>query len=238
MKVIIAKNHNEMSIKASEIISEQVKKNPRSILGLATGGTPEETYKILVDNKLDWSNITTFNLDEYSNIEETHAMSYRFYMNEHLFKHINIDIKNTYVPSGMAPANIEGPNYDKKIDESGGIDLQLLGLGTNAHIGFNEPGSPEDGGTGLVELTKATIEANSRYFKSKNDVPTTAISMGIGTIMKANKILLIASGASKAQAIKDLIEGPIRTSVPASFLQKHPNVTIIVDEEAAKLLKK
>ncbi len=238
MKIEIVKNHAEMSKRAAEIIANKVLENNKAILGLATGGTPEDTYKLLIDKKLDWTNITTFNLDEYSNIEETHEMSYRFYMNKNLFNHININKDNTHVPSGMADASIEGPKYDELIKNAGGIDLQLLGLGQNAHIGFNEPGSLENGGTAQVDLTESTINANARYFNSADEVPKTAISMGIGSIMKAKEILLIASGESKAQAIKDLIEGDITTDVPASFLQKHANATILIDEAAAKLLNK
>ncbi|CAM9150323.1 glucosamine-6-phosphate deaminase [Mycoplasma marinum] len=238
MKVIIVKNHAEMSQKAAEIISKKVISKPNAVLGLATGGTPEETYKILVSKNLDWSSIKTFNLDEYSNIESTHEMSYRFYMNNRLFDSINIDKANTHVPSGMANPVIEGKRYDDAILKAGGIDLQLLGLGTNAHIGFNEPGSSENGETGQVDLTDSTIKANARYFESANDVPRTAISMGIGSILKAKEILLIASGETKAQAVKDLVEGEITTDVPASFLQKHSNAIILVDEAAARLLNK
>ncbi len=238
MKVIITKNHKEMSQEAAKIISNQIIKDKESILGLATGGTPEDTYKMLIDKQLDWSNIVTFNLDEYSKIPETHEMSYRYYMNNKLFKYINIDMKNTHVPSGMVSSEVEGPRYDKAIKEAGGIDLQLLGLGMNAHIGFNEPGSPKDGGTAVVLLTQSTIEANSRYFKSIEEVPTTAISMGIGTILKARKIVLVASGESKAEAVMNMIEGPVTEAVPASFLQTHDNAIVIIDEAAASMLKK
>ncbi len=238
MKIEIVKDHVAMSERAAEIIANKVKENKEAVLGLATGGTPEVTYKLLVEKNLDWSTISTFNLDEYSNIEGTHKMSYRFYMNKNLFNHVNIDKANTNVPSGMADASIEGPRYDEAIQKAGGIDLQLLGLGQNAHIGFNEPGSPENGGTAEVALTESTINANARYFNSADEVPQTAISMGIGSIMKAKEILLIASGDSKAQAVKDMIEGNVTTDVPASFLQKHANATILIDEAAAKLLKK
>ncbi len=238
MKLIVVKNYNEMSKKAAEMIKDQINKKANSIIGLATGGTPEGMYSELVKMDLNWSKITTFNLDEYSNIEGTHEMSYRFYMNKHLFDKVNIDKNNTYVPSGMEDPNIVGPEYDQNIESHGGIDLQILGIGTNAHIGFNEPGTPETNGTGLAQLTDGTIEANSRYFKSKNDVPTTALSMGIGTIMKAKQIILLASGKEKAQAIKSTIESAVSVDVPSSFLQKHNDVTIIADEEAASLLKK
>ncbi|CAM9108287.1 glucosamine-6-phosphate deaminase [Mycoplasma todarodis] len=238
MKIEIVKDHAAMSARAAEIIANKVNENKNAVLGLATGGTPEVTYKLLVEKNLDWSSISTFNLDEYSNIEGTHEMSYRFYMNKNLFDHVNINKENTHVPSGMADASIEGPRYDEAIKNAGGIDLQLLGLGQNAHIGFNEPGSLENGGTAEVALTESTINANARYFNSAADVPQTAISMGIGSIMKAKEILLIASGESKAQAVKDLIEGKVTTEVPASFLQKHANATILIDEAAAKLLSK
>ncbi|MCP4336835.1 MAG: glucosamine-6-phosphate deaminase [Mycoplasma sp.] len=236
MKLIIKKNYDEMSICAAELVKEQINQNSSSILGLATGGTPEGMYAELIRLDLNWEGVKTFNLDEYSNVEETHEMSYRYYMNKHLFNHININKENTHVPSGMGDPEVVGPQYDKDIEAAGGIDLQILGIGTNAHIGFNEPGTSETSETGLAQLTEATIEANSRYFESKDDVPKTAISMGIGSIMKAKKIILIASGANKAEAIKATMEGPVTTDAPSSFLQKHNDVTLIVDEEAAKLL--
>jgi len=159
-------------------------------------------------------------------------------MDENLFNHIDIVKSNTNVPKGEGDIEANGEAYDKAIAEAGGIDLQVLGIGENAHIAFNEPGSSETAGTGRVKLTDSTIEANSRYFDSKDDVPKEAITMGIGTILKSKKIILLASGAKKAQAIKDTIEGEITRNVPSSFLQNHPDVTIIVDEEAAKLLNK
>lgn len=241
MKLIITKNYDEMSKKAAEIFQDQIKSNPNSILGLATGGTPEEMYKLLIEsnkNGLSWKNITTYNLDEYIGIPSTHEMSYHVYMDENLFNHIDIVKSNTNVPKGEGDIEANGEAYDKAIAEAGGIDLQVLGIGENAHIAFNEPGSSETAGTGRVKLTDSTIEANSRYFDSKDDVPKEAITMGIGTILKSKKIILLASGAKKAQAIKDTIEGEITRNVPSSFLQNHPDVTIIVDEEAAKLLNK
>lgn len=242
MKLIITKDHEEMSQKAAEIFSNQIKSNPKSILGLATGGTPERMYELLVNlNKSginDWSGITTFNLDEYIGIEADHSVSYRTYMNENLFSKININLANTHVPKGTGDIELNCKKYDEAILAKGGIDLQVLGIGENAHIAFNEPGSPENGGTSIVNLTESTIQANSRYFKSINDVPKTAITMGIGSILKARKIILLASGVKKAQAIKDMIEGPMTDKVPASFLQKHNDLTIIVDQAAASLLKR
>ena len=241
MKVIIVKNHEEMSMTAAAMINAQIRENPESILGLATGGTPERTYELLIEtNKMshtDWSNIKTFNLDEYIGISKNHPMSYFTYMNEKLFNHVNVNKANTNVPSGEGDIIANAKAYDEKIASMGGIDLQILGIGENAHIAFNEPGSKEDSATGIVNLTESTIKANSRYFSSENDVPKTAITMGIGSIMKAKKIILLASGDKKAHAIRSTVEGSISELVPSSFLQNHPDVTLIVDEAAGKLLK-
>lgn len=238
MKVIIAKNYNEMSKMAANFIAKEIKEKENITLGLATGSTPEGTYKELIKKNLDWSLVKVFNLDEYIGINGEHEASYRFFMNQKLFNHININKNNTFIPSGIADPKIEGPAYEKSIEKSGSIDVQLLGIGGNAHIGFNEPFSEEYSTTQEVKLVESTINANARMFKNKEDVPKTAISMGIATIMKAKKILLIASGTKKAQAILNTIEGKITGNVPASYLQKHQDVTLIIDEEAAKLLKK
>lgn len=241
MKLIIVNTHEEMSQKAAEIFNTQIQSKPNSILGLATGGTPERMYELLIEankgGKTDWSNISTFNLDEYIGIPEDHEMSYHTYMKDNLFSHINVDLKNIHVPNGNGNIAENGKAYDIAIDKAGGIDLQILGIGENAHIAFNEPGSSGTAGTSEVQLTDSTINANSRYFASKDDVPKTAITMGIGSIMKAKKIILLASGLKKAQAIKDTMEANVGESVPSSFLQNHPDVTLIVDKEAASLLK-
>ena len=241
MKIVIVKDHEEMSIKAAELISSQIKGNPKSVIGLATGSTPEETYSILINkyknDNLSFKNITTFNLDEYVSLSDTHEKSYRYFMNNQLFNHIDINKENTYVPSGLGNIKENADEFENKISELGPIDLQLLGLGQNAHIGFNEPGSPKNGRTTEVDLTSSTIEANKKYFNSVDEVPKTAISMGIGTIMDSKSILLLASGEAKAKAVKDMIEGQITEEVPASFLQKHGNVTVIIDAKASSLLE-
>lgn len=240
MKLIVVKNYEEMSKRAADIFNEQINKKPDSILGLATGGTPEGMYQELAKankaGKADWSKVITFNLDEYIGIPKDHAMSYYTFMNEHLFNFININKANTHIPSGNGDIEKNGKEYDALIDKMGGIDLQILGIGENAHIAFNEPGSKGDAGTREVQLTESTINANSRYFASKDEVPKTAITMGIGSILKAKKIVLLASGSKKAPAIRDTFEGPITEAVPSSFLQKHRDVTIICDEEAAAML--
>lgn len=242
MKLIIAKDYDDMSRLAAEEIAKVVKEKPNAILGLATGGTPVGLYKNLIkmnqNGELDFSKVTTVNLDEYVGLGGDHPQSYRYFMNENLFNHINIDKKNTFVPNGLAE-NIEeeGKNYDKKIDELGGTDIQLLGIGNNGHVAFNEPDSNLVAGTHLTGLTESTIQANARFFDSIDEVPKTAITMGLGQIMKSKKILLVASGESKAEAVAGLLSGKITTSNPATMLQMHRDVVVIVDEAAAKLVK-
>lgn len=242
MRLIITDNYDEMSLVAANEIAELIKVKPDSVLGLATGSTPEGVYSKLIklyeNNGLDFSKVTSFNLDEYRGLDGNHTQSYRYFMNTKLFNHINIDKKNTHVPDGMA-SNIteECETYDKSIDSAGGIDLQLLGIGGNGHIGFNEPSDSLSLGTHLTALTKDTINANSRFFSSIDQVPTEAITMGLGGIMKAKKILLLASGEKKAPIIKKLVNGKISTKVPASILQVHRNVLIIVDKAAASMIE-
>ena len=243
MRIIIEKDYEAMSKKSAEILAEVVKEKPEAVLGLATGGTPVSMYRNLIDmnkeGKIDFSKVTSVNLDEYKGLSGDHDQSYRYFMNNNLFNHINIDKKNTYVPNGLAEdIEKECSEYDKRIENLGGIDLQLLGIGNNGHIGFNEPDDFLHMSTHLTGLTEGTIEANARFFDKKEDVPTEAITMGLGGIMKAKKILLIASGENKAEIISKLVEGKITTQVPATLLQVHPNVTIVVDEAAASLLKK
>ncbi|MBU5455686.1 glucosamine-6-phosphate deaminase [Caproiciproducens sp. MSJ-32] len=243
MRLIITKNYDELSKRAAEIIAETIKEKPNAILGLATGSSPVGLYKELIkmykDGEVDFSNVTTVNLDEYVGLSGEHPQSYRYFMNENLFNHVNINKNNTYVPNGLAEdAEEEGRRYDAKIAELGGTDLQLLGIGNNGHIAFNEPAEELVFGTHLTDLTEDTIKANSRFFNSIEEVPTQAFSMGIGGIMKAKKILLIASGEEKAEAVKAMIEGNITTKLPASLLQLHHDVTVIVDEAAAKLLSR
>ncbi|MEW8955781.1 glucosamine-6-phosphate deaminase [Clostridium sp.] len=243
MRIIIEKDYEAMSKRAAEILAEVVNEKPEAILGLATGGTPVSMYKNLIEmnkvGKVDFSKVTSINLDEYKGLSGDHDQSYRYFMNNNLFNHINIDKKNTYVPNGLAEdVEKECAGYDKRIEDLGGIDLQLLGIGNNGHIGFNEPDKFLHMNTHLTDLTEETIEANARFFEKKEDVPTEAITMGLGGIMKAKKILLIASGVNKAEIISKLVEGKITTEIPATLLQVHPNVTIIIDEAAASLLNK
>lgn len=243
MKLIVAKNYEEMSKLAAEFMAEEVKKKPEIILGLATGGTPVGMYKELIrmcDNKeVDFSKATTVNLDEYIGLSGEHNQSYRYFMNSNLFNHINIDKAKTFVPNGQAPdIEAECKSYDARIRELGGIDLQLLGLGSNGHVAFNEPDTFLTVGSHETKLTKSTIEANARFFDSMDEVPKTAITMGLGGIMQAKKILVIANGEGKADVVEKLMNGKITTEVPASMLQMHRDVTIIVDEAAASKLNK
>lgn len=243
MKIIKVKDYNELSKVAADIMIEAVKNNPEITLGLATGGSPVQMYANLVadynENKTSYAGVKSYNLDEYIGLPQTHEQTYYTFMNQNLFDHINIDKNNVFLPDGsVEDAQAEADRYNEMLAATT-IDLQLLGIGTNGHIGFNEPGSSFDGLTEVVELTQETIESNARYFEGNEDlVPTTAISMGIGSIMKAKAILLIASGKNKADAIKWLVEGEISEQLPASALRNHPNVTIVVDEDAASLLSK
>ncbi|MGL4741415.1 MAG: glucosamine-6-phosphate deaminase [Sarcina sp.] len=242
MKVIVVKDYAQMSKKAAEFMAEIVNGKENPILGLATGGTPVGMYENLIEmnkaNKVDFSKVTTVNLDEYIGLAGDHKKSYRFFMNDTLFNHININKENTYVPNGLAK-NIEEEckAYDQRIVDLGGIDLQLLGLGGNGHIAFNEPDKSLIVGSHLTGLTKETIDANARFFKSADEVPKTAVTMGLGGIMQAKKILLIASGEGKADAVKAMMNGEITTDCPASMLQMHRDVTVIIDEAAAAKLK-
>lgn len=241
MNVIVVENYEEMSKKAASIIASCVVLKPECVLGLATGSTPLGTYKELIEayneGNVDFSKAYSFNLDEYYGISEENDQSYNYYMNENLFKHINIKKENTHVPSGkVEDVQSVCEEYDEMIKEHGGIDVQLLGIGQNGHIGFNEPNEKFVARTHVVSLKEDTIEANSRFFDTIEDVPKKAVSMGIKTIMKAKKIVLLASGANKADAIFDTVKGDITPEVPASVLQLHPDVTIIIDKEAASRL--
>ncbi|WP_195987011.1 glucosamine-6-phosphate deaminase [Clostridium sp. D53t1_180928_C8] len=242
MNLRVVNSYEELSKVAASEFSKVIKEKPDAILGLATGGSPIGMYKELIkmyENKeLDFSKITTVNLDEYIGLNPEHSQSYRYFMNDNLFNHININLANTFVPNGLAKdLEVECKEYDKRIIELGGIDIQLLGVGNNGHIAFNEPDEHLSAGTHVISLTENTIEANARFFDNIDDVPRTAITMGVGGIMKAKKIILIASGESKAEAIKGLFSGKITTENPASMLQMHRDVTVIVDKEAAKLIE-
>ena len=237
MKFIITKDYEEMSRKAANIFAAQIIAKPDSVLGLATGSTPIGTYDRLAElcaqGDIDFSRISSFNLDEYCGLSPEHDQSYHYYMRENFFKHINIDPKAAHVPDGMAEdMEAEGAAYDALIEKLGGIDLQLLGIGNTGHIGFNEPEDSFPTGTHRVRLAQKTIDANSRFFASADDVPRYAITMGLRSIMNARKILLVANGASKADIVKQAFFGPVTPQVPASVLQLHPDVTVVVDEEA------
>lgn len=243
LKLYITKDYAAMSQKAAAIFFSQITLKPDSVLGLATGSTPIGTYEELVksckEGKLDFSQVTTVNLDEYVGLTGDNDQSYRYFMNHNLFNHVNIDPAHTHVPNGMAgDMEAEALRYEALIDSLGGVDLQLLGIGNNGHIGFNEPGDCFDKLTHQVALTESTIQANKRFFEKEEDVPRKAISMGIQTIMKAKKIVLVANGAGKAEIIEKACFGPITPAVPASVLQLHPDVTVIVDEAAGSLAAK
>lgn len=233
MKVIRVKDANEGGKKAFEIIKDGME-NGVKVLGLATGSTPETLYQEMTSSDLDFSEMTSVNLDEYVGLAGDDVQSYRYFMNDQLFN--KKPFKETFVPNGKAEdLAAECKRYDGVIADHP-IDLQVLGIGRNAHIGFNEPGTSFDVTTHVVELTESTIEANKRNFDKVEDVPTHALSMGIGSIMQSKKILLMAFGTDKAGAIKDMIEGAVTTDVPASILQKHADVTVIIDEDAASKL--
>ena len=243
MKLIVVNNYEELSKVAAKEFSKIIKEKENAVLGLATGGSPVGMYKELIrmyeQKELNFSKITTVNLDEYIGLNPEHNQSYRYFMNNNLFNHINIDKSNTFVPNGLAEdLEAQCKEYDQKIVELGGIDIQLLGVGNNGHIAFNEPNSELSSGTHIISLTDNTIEANARFFDNIDDVPRKAITMGVGGIIKAKKIILIASGESKAEAIKGIFSGKITTANPATMLQMHRDVTIIVDEAAAKLINK
>ena len=237
MKIYKAKDYKDMSRKAANIISAQVIMKPNCILGLATGSTPIGTYDQLVEwyNKvdLDFSEVTTVNLDEYKGLPRTNDQSYYYFMHQHLFDRVNIDPDRTNVPNGMEPdAEKECGRYEELIRSLGGVDLQLLGLGHNGHIGFNEPGEAFEKETHCVDLTESTIEANKRFFASADDVPKQAYTMGIKTIMQAKKILIVVNGENKADIVERAFFGPVTPEVPASILQLHNDVTLVGDEAA------
>lgn len=240
IRVYRAKDYNDLSRKAANIISAQVIMKPNCVLGLATGTSPIGAYKQLIEwyNKgdLDFGEVRSVNLDEYIGLDGEHDQSYRYFMNHQFFDHINIDKNNTNVPNGIAEdMESECKRYDALIESLGGVDLQLLGLGHNGHIGFNEPGAAFDKTTHVVKLTESTIDANSRLFASKSEVPTKAITMGIKSIMMARKILVIASGEDKAEIVEKAFNGPVTPSVPASILQLHFDVTLVADEAALSI---
>lgn len=242
MKVIIVPNKEEMGKRGAALIAERMQAKPHFVLGLATGSTPLPLYQELVRlnqaGELDFSTTISFNLDEYVGIAPTHDQSYRYFMNTNLFDHININKAATHVPDGMA----QDPEafcaaYEDMIVGVGGVDYQVLGIGSNGHIAFNEPGSSLASRTRVVRLTKTTIKDNSRFFARIEDVPTSAMSMGIGTVLESDRIVILANGANKATAVAKALEGPVTCSVPASALQMHEQVTWIITEDAASELQ-
>lgn len=237
MRLYRTKNYDDMSRKAANIISAQVILKPDCVLGLATGSTPVGTYKQLVEwyNKgdLDFSEVTTVNLDEYKGLPRENDQSYYYFMHDHLFDHVNLRKDHSFLPNGTEPDSEKAcSEYNAVIRQVGGIDLQLLGIGRNGHIGFNEPDDHFSQETHCVDLTPSTIDANKRFFEKEEDVPRQAYTMGIKTIMQARKILLVASGEDKAQALRDAFYGPVTPALPASILQYHKNVYVVADEAA------
>jgi glucosamine-6-phosphate deaminase len=235
MNFITVKSYEELSQKAANLIAAQIMVKPNCVLGLATGSSPIGTYKKLIEyyenGDIDFSAVTSVNLDEYVGLDGTNDQSYRYFMDHNLFDHVNIRKDCTFVPNGCATdIAAEGKAYDELIESLGGIDLQLLGIGLDGHIGFNEPDEVFTKGTHGVTLDESTIEANARFFASKDDVPTAAVTMGMGAIMNAKKVLLIANGANKKDILEKAFFGPITPAVPASVLQLHPNVTVIFSE--------
>ncbi|MBQ9085970.1 MAG: glucosamine-6-phosphate deaminase [Clostridia bacterium] len=241
MKVIVTKNYEEMSRIAADMVAEEMKKKEEFVLGLATGDTPVGTYNGLIEKckkgEIDFSKVHSVNLDEYYPITPDNDQSYRYFMNEKLFNHVNIDKANTFVPDGTAKdPDAFCKEYEAKIDELGGIDVQILGIGRNGHIGFNEPEAELYAYTHLTGLTQNTIEANARFFASEDEVPKQALTMGIKSVFKARRILILASGANKAEAIQKMLKDRISTDCPASLLCLHPDVTVICDEAAYSLV--
>jgi glucosamine-6-phosphate deaminase len=242
MRIYRAKNYEDLSRKAANILSAQVIIKPNCVLGLATGSSPIGTYKQLIEwykkGDLDFSEVKTVNLDEYRGLGIESDQSYIYFMRDNFFDHINIDPENINIPNGKNPdAQAECERYERVMEKLGGIDMQLLGIGRNGHIGFNEPGAAFERNTHCVDLTESTIEANKRFFASADDVPRQAYTMGIQSIMHARKILLIASGADKAEAVYKAFFGPVTPQVPASVLQLHQDVILVADEAALSLVK-
>ena len=243
MQIHIYKTAAQIGQAAATLIAAQILRKPDSILGLATGSSPLPTYQALIDlhkaGVLDFSQVKSFNLDEYVGIDPEHVCSYHRFMQDNLFSQVNIKPENTHVPDGnAADIAVSAKAYDAAIVNAGGIDLQLLGIGRNGHIGFNEPGEAFIYGCHEVELSQSTIEANTRFFDAEADVPRSAVSLGIGAIMEAKQVLLIATGNDKAEAIRRAIEGDVSPLCQASILRTHPNVIFLLDESAASLLAK
>jgi glucosamine-6-phosphate deaminase len=243
MEVIVKENYDEMSRLAAQMIAQLIRQKPRCVLGLATGSTPLGTYQELIrmhrEEDLDFSQVVTFNLDEYIGLPPEHDQSYHYFMHENLFDQINVPPVNIHLPPGMDEDIVAAcERYEQMIQDAGGIDIQLLGIGANGHIAFNEPGSSLGSRTRVKTLDQKTIEDNSRFFERIEDVPRYAVTMGIGTIMDSRRLLLLANKANKSHAISITVEGPVTALVPATIVQLHPHATIIVDEEAASQLRR
>jgi glucosamine-6-phosphate deaminase len=240
MKVIITENYQEMSEKAGEIIVEIVKNNPKAVLGLATGSSPIGTYQYMIkdhkENGTSYKGVSTVNLDEYVGLTPDHNQSYAYFMRDNLFNHVDIDLANTNLPQGSAKDLGAECNRYNALLATMQQDVQVLGIGSNGHIGFNEPNTPFDSVTHVVDLTESTIKDNSRLFESIDEVPRQALSMGIKNIMNAKSIIMVASGKNKAVAVKGMVNGAITPELPASVLQLHPNVVLVCDKDAASLL--
>ncbi|NLZ71086.1 MAG: glucosamine-6-phosphate deaminase [Clostridiaceae bacterium] len=242
MRIIVVKNYEELSKRAADMMASQIRVEGHTVLGLATGSTPVGAYKELIrqyeEEGLDFSNVDTFNLDEYYGLAPDHPQSYRYFMNENLLSHVNLDMNRTHVPNGLAKDPLlECAHYDQMIEDMGGIDFQLLGMGNNGHIGFNEPNDYFIAATNLVNLTENTINANARFFNSADEVPKQALTMGFGVIMRANKVLFVVSGKNKAKVVAEALQGNVTPKIPASILQLHKDVIVILDEDAASELK-
>lgn len=243
MEVVIKDSYDDVSKLSAELIADVIRHKPRAVIGLATGSTPVGTYKELIrlhkEEGLDFSRVTTFNLDEYVGLVHDHPQSYHYFMWDNLFKHVNVNAKNVHIPDGTAkdvPAFCRW--YEEQMVKAGGLDIQLLGIGSNGHIAFNEPGSSLGSRTRVKTLDDGTRQDNARFFRSMNEVPKYAITMGIGTIMDARQLILLATGAGKADAIARTCEGPITAMVPATIVQLHPKATIIIDKAASTKLSR
>jgi len=230
----------ELNATVAAILIEAVRHNPKTVLGLSTGNSPIGVYELLIQdhiqNGTSYKYVTTFNLDEYEGLDGSSEQSYRFFMDKYLFNHLDIDKSNTHIPSGMGDLEAGCRTYDEKIKNAGGINIQLIGIGTNGHIAFNEPGTPFNSRTHIAELSEETIMANSKNFLSMKDIPKRAVTMGIQSIMEAKQIVMVAFGKNKAKAIQEMIDGPITAKLPASILQQHPVFSVYLDTEAASSL--
>ncbi|WP_150269661.1 glucosamine-6-phosphate deaminase [Paenibacillus tepidiphilus] len=242
MNVLTFRNEDDFAQTGANLIASLLQSSPKAVLGLATGSSPLGVYGKLAEmhrkGMVSFAKATTFNLDEYVGLPADHPQSYRSFMNEHLFRHIDIGLSRTHVPRGdAADLAAECSAYDRMLEEEGPVDLQLLGIGSNGHIGFNEPDASLTSGTHVVKLLPETREANARFFERPEDVPHQAVTMGIGGILKARQIVLLVRGEAKAEAVKNALQGPITTQCPASLLQSHPNVVVLLDEGAAKWIR-